>query len=64
MHKVAGLIWSGAAPQTMNQRDAVAFSAGLGGGARLPTKEEYAALSRAMGSRQPLYDDGYGVRIF
>jgi hypothetical protein len=56
MYEVAGLIWSGVAPRNMNQRDAVAYCAGLGGGARLPTKDEYIALSRAMGSRQPDYN--------
>jgi len=57
MHKVAGLIWSGVAPRTMNLEDAVAYCAGrLGGNSRLPTKDEYNALSRAMGSRQPDYE--------
>ena len=38
----------------MAQPNAVNYCEGLGGGARLPTKDEYIALSRAMGSRQPL----------
>ena len=62
MHKVADLIWSGVAPREMSQRDAVAYCASLGGGARLPTKDEYIALSRAMGSRQPdFHAPGYDV---
>jgi hypothetical protein len=56
MYEVAGLIWSGVASRNMDQRDAVAYCAGLGGGSRLPTKDEYIALSRAMGSRQPDYN--------
>ncbi len=60
MYEVAGLIWSGVAPRTMDQRDAVAYCAGLGGGSRLPTKDEYIALSRAMGSRQPVVYDDHG----
>ncbi len=69
MHKVAGLIWSGVAPRIMDQRDAVAYCASLGGGARLPTKDEYIALSRAMGVRQPDFTapgfnlDGYNVNL-
>lgn len=55
MHKIAGLIWSGVAPRNMNQSEAVAYCTGLGGGSRLPTKDEYIALSRAMGSKQPFY---------
>lgn len=51
--EVAGLIWSNVAPKTMNHRDAQNFCVGLGGGARLPTKDEYRALSQAMGSGQP-----------
>ncbi len=53
MYEVAGVIWSGVAPRTMNQKDAVAYCTGLGGGSRLPTKDEYIALSRTMGSSQP-----------
>jgi hypothetical protein len=62
MYEVGGLIWSGVAPERMNQQDAVAYCAGLGGGARLPSKDDYVALSRAMGSRQPVYfeDNGNG----
>ena len=69
MYEVAGLIWSGVEPRTMNHEDAVAYCAGLGGGARLPTKDEYIALSRAMGSRQPDYyaprmdADGYNRNL-
>ncbi len=56
MYEVAGLIWSGVlASRQLRQRDAVAYCAGLGGGSRLPTKDEYIALARAMGSRQPDY---------
>ena len=32
----------------MNHHDAINFCLGLGGGSRLPTREEYEALSRAM----------------
>lgn len=53
MYEVAGLIWSGVAPTTMKQGDADAYCTGLGGGARLPTKDEYITLARAMGSVQP-----------
>lgn len=60
MHEVAGLIWSGVAPQIMNQRAAVDYCNGLGSGARLPTQDEYISLSRAMGSRQPVRYDGHG----
>ena len=69
MYEVGHLIWSGVAPGTMNQQGAVAYCASRGGGARLPTKDEYIALSRAMGSRQPDrsapgYDSaGYNVNL-
>jgi len=54
MYYVAGLIWSGVAPRLMTQEEAVAFCRDtVGGAARLPTKDEYLALSRALGSRQP-----------
>ncbi len=62
MYEVAGLIWSGVAPQNMNQRDAVAYCAGLGGGARLPTKDEYIALGQAMGGRYPEWE-GFGYHV-
>ncbi len=57
MHVFAGpngpLILSGVAPRWMVHREAVAYCAGLGGGARLPTQDEFFALVRAMGARQP-----------
>ena len=51
--------WSGVVKKSdgnddlMSQPNSVNYCAGLGGGARLPTKDEYIALSRAMGSRDP-----------
>jgi hypothetical protein len=48
MYKAAGLIWSGVAPNKMDQRDAESFCRSLGRGSRLPTKEEFEALSRVM----------------
>ena len=52
------LFWSGVAPQAMNQIEAVAYCTALGEGFRLPTKDEYVALSRAMGTLQPVQTDG------
>jgi hypothetical protein len=48
MYEAAGLIWSGVAPREMNWQEAINYCANLGGGARLPTTDEYGALSRAM----------------
>jgi hypothetical protein len=48
-YQVGNLIWSGVAPQKMNQAAAVKFCADLGGDSRLPNKEEVEELSRAMG---------------
>jgi len=48
MYQAAGLIWSGVAPKEINQYDAEKYCQGLGGGARLPTKEEWAALVKIM----------------
>jgi len=53
IYEAVGLFWSGIAPRTMGYQEAVGFCASLGGRARLPTRGEYIALSRAMGSRQP-----------
>jgi len=46
MYQAAGLIWSGVAPKEMDHYDAEKYCQGLG--TRLPTKEEWEALSRAM----------------
>ncbi len=61
MYEVSGLIWSGVAPEDMGHADAVTFCGALGNGARLPTKGEYLALSRAMGARDPEHNhfEGY-----
>jgi hypothetical protein len=48
MYESGGLIWSGVAPQTLNWEQAINYCAALGGGARLPTADEYRALKRAM----------------
>jgi len=48
MHEAVGLIWSHVASQTMNHYDAEKFCHSLGGGARLPTKEEWGVLKRVM----------------
>ncbi len=66
MYQVGNVIWSGAAKREqrrgifdrgvdlvvkkMNQPSAEEFCQNLGGGARLPTREEYEALARAMGA--------------
>jgi hypothetical protein len=69
MYEVDDLFWSGLAPRRMNHRDAVAHCLSLGGGARLPTKEDWISLSRAMGSGQPdqiapeFNVDGYNDRL-
>lgn len=62
MYQVGNVIWSGVAKEwqwrgmfnllvvnKMNQHSAGQFCQNLGGGARLPTLEEYEALRRAMG---------------
>ncbi len=54
-YEAAGLIWSGPAPVSMTQQNAVEYCAGLGGSSRLPTQAEFIALSRTMGSQQPVY---------
>jgi hypothetical protein len=48
MHEAAGLIWSGVAHQKMNWQQAINYCENLGGGARLPTADEYRALVQAM----------------
>jgi len=48
MYKIAGFIWSGMAPEGMNHAAAIQYCQGLGGGARLPTKEEWEVLKRVM----------------
>lgn len=48
MYQVSHLIWSGVAPQTMTHKDAVAFCARLGSGARLPTNADFIELSRVV----------------
>ena len=53
MYQIAGFIWSGMAPGKMNQADAIQYCQGLGGGARLPKKKEWAALARALGKDVP-----------
>jgi len=50
MYKIAGFIWSGMAPEGMNHAAAIQYCQGLSGGARLPTKEEWEALSRVISS--------------
>jgi hypothetical protein len=47
MYEAAGLIWSGVAPQKMKWQDAVNYCTNLEGGARLPTADDFRALSRA-----------------
>ena len=51
MHQAGGLIWSGVAPINMSQQQAEDYCKSLG--ARLPTKEELEALSRAKGYQVP-----------
>jgi hypothetical protein len=45
MYEAAGLIWSGVAPQKMDHATAILYCQSLGEGARLPSKEEWEALS-------------------
>ncbi len=60
------LFWSVVAPQVMSQKDAKTYCKDLGdGSARLPTKNEFIALSKAMGSSQPdSLEPGYDVKNF
>jgi hypothetical protein len=48
MYEAAGLIWSGVVPKNMSHADATSYCKDLGGGARLPMKGEWVALSRVM----------------
>jgi hypothetical protein len=48
MHQAVGLIWSGVPSEAMKRDAAVQFCQSLGGGARLPTVEEWEALTRIM----------------
>jgi len=48
VHETAGLIWSAVTPENMNQAAAIQYCQGLGGGARLPTKEEWEVLKQVM----------------
>jgi hypothetical protein len=53
-------IVSHVAPTKMNQMEAIDYCKGLGGGARLPTKEELETLGRAMGQYQ---HGGYQINL-
>jgi len=48
MYRAVGLIWSGIPSQAMKRDKAVQFCQSLGGGARLPTVEEWEAVTRVM----------------
>jgi hypothetical protein len=56
MAEVGPLIWSAAAPGLYHQEAAIEFCRDtIGGGARLPTADDYYWLSRALGARNPLW---------
>ncbi len=56
------LVWSGVAPSWMSQRGAQKFCRGRGG--RLPTREDFWALSRDLGVSDPEHDHSSDGGLF
>ena len=66
LYEIAGVIWSSVIPDALIQDHAYRFCQDLGGGARLPTREEYFVLSRILGAKDPERGDfsGYNPLLF
>ncbi|MEO7162247.1 MAG: hypothetical protein ABI041_04960 [Bdellovibrionia bacterium] len=57
MYEIGNLIWSGVPEELRDWKGSIAFCKTLGRGSRLPTREEYEALGRAMGYPNEYDDD-------